>query len=72
MAIGVMTITKVFDKLYKIEANAGMAFVKSDLKEVYGALMYTPTGNPDIVEVKQEVADTIRAEIEKNIPTPTV
>ncbi len=64
-----MTITKIFDKLYKVEANAGMCFVKSDLKEVYGALMYTPTGNPDIVEVTQATADTIRAEIEKNQPT---
>lgn len=40
-----MKVTKILNKLYKLEADEGMRFAKNDMSELYGTTLLVPNDN---------------------------
>lgn len=59
-----MTITKLSNVVYKIEADEGKVFVSKDRDMVYDDIMYCPKANPDVDEVTSVEAEEIKAKLE--------
>lgn len=59
-----MTITKLTNVCYKIEADEGKVFVSKDRDMVYDDIMYCPKANPDVDEVTSTEAEEIKAKLE--------
>ena len=59
-----MTITKLTNICYKIEADEGKVFVSKDRDMVYDDIMYCPKANPDVDEVISAEAEEIKAKLE--------
>lgn len=64
-----MKITKIYEKLYKIEADEGKQFISSDKTIVYSTLMYTPIDTPNVLEVSKEEAEKLQKELEEKYKT---
>lgn len=62
-----MTITKLLDKLYKMEATEGMVFATSDKTQVFGNEMYIPNASTAecYVEITKEEGEILKASLEE-------
>ncbi len=61
-----MTITKLSNIVYKIEADEGYTLVDKDKTAVYGKVAYAPSETTTFIELPDDVAEKLRKEIEEN------
>jgi hypothetical protein len=61
-----MTITKLSNIVYKIEADEGYTLVAKDKTAVYGDFAYAPSESTTFIELPDDVAEELRKEIEEN------
>ena len=61
-----MTITKLTNICYKIEADEGYTLVAKDKTAVYSKFAYAPSESTTFIELPDDVAEELRKEIEEN------
>lgn len=62
-----MTLTKLLDKLYKMEANEGMVFTTKDKAQVFGNEMYIPNASTadSYIEITKEEGEILKVSLEE-------
>lgn len=61
-----MKFTKIYEHLYKVEAEEGYTLVAKDKTAVYSKVAYAPTESTTFIELPDNVAEELRKEIEEN------
>lgn len=61
-----MTITRIYNNLYKMDADEGNVFALADKSDVYGNVLYVPS--EERVSSFIEMTEAEAEEIKKNLP----